>query len=329
MSADRRLPHLPGLDVVGGLVDREAAHADRARRTHDAFGVQPCEQLRDRRVLGADQRVRRQPHLVEEELELVLGADDLHVDLRPRQTRRVRRHDEERRLEVAGLGLLGAADDQNRLGLVHAGDVDLLAGQDPVVAVTAGGGGDPMRVGPRVGFGDGECHGDRAVGEAGDPAPLLLVGAELADDGAIDGGGDDHQQQGAARRGHLLHDHRQLVHACPAAAVLLGQVDPDEAEFARLAPQFGRVLAGARLLQVVLRSVAGRHGRHGLAQLLLFVGLGEAHHSPWLTSGASTSARTKPTSTCWPAATLSSASRPPVGATMVCSIFMASSQISG
>ena len=138
-----------------------------------------------------------------------------------------------------------------------------------------------MRVGSGVGFGDGERHGDRAVGDAGEPALLLLVGAELADDRAVDRGGDDHQQQRAAARGHLLHDQGQLVHARAAAAVLLGQVDPDEAEFACLTPQFGGVLAGAGLLQVVLLAVVGGQRGDGLAQRLLFVGLDEAHrYSP-------------------------------------------------
>ncbi len=39
---------------------------------------------------------------------------------------------------------------------------------------------------------------------------------------------------GAAAGRHLLHHERQLVHARAAAAVLLGQVDADEAEFACL-----------------------------------------------------------------------------------------------
>ena len=134
----------------------------------------------------------------------------------------------------------GAADDEHRLRLVDAGDVDLLAGQDPVAAVAAGGGGDPVRVGAGVGFGDGERHRDRSVGDAGQPALLLLVGAELADDRAVDGGRHHHHQQRAAGRGHLLHHQRQLVHAGAAAAVLLGQVDPDEAEFACLATTIRR-----------------------------------------------------------------------------------------
>src|SRR6476619_7317119 len=68
--------------------------------------------------------------------------------------------------------------------------------------------------------------------------------------------------QRAAACGHLLHHDGQLVHACAAAAVLLGQVDADEAEFACLLPQFVGVLARAGLLQVVVLAVIRGHGRH-------------------------------------------------------------------
>ena len=135
---------------------------------------------------------------------------------------------------------------------------------------------------------------------------------------------------GAAVGRHLLHHQRQLVHARAAAAVLLGQVDADEAEFACLVPQFVGVLAGAGLLQVVVLAVVGGHRGDGLAQRLLLLGLDEAglchRGSPCCVS---TRASTAPTSTCWPASTLSSASTPSLGAVTVCSIFIASSQISG
>src|SRR6478752_447479 len=223
---------------------------------------------------------------------------------------------------------LGAAHHEHRLRLVDTGDEHLLARQDPIAAVAPRGGGDAVGVGSGVGFGDGECHGGRAVGDAGQPALLLLLGAELADDRAVDCGGDDHHQQRRASGGHLLHYQRQLVHAGAAAAVLLGQVDPDEAEFACLVPQFVGVLAGARLLEVVVLPVVGGHGGDRLAQRLLFLGLDEAGHceSP---CSVSTRASTAPTSTCWPGSTLSSASTPSAGAVTVCSIFIASSHTSG
>jgi hypothetical protein len=40
--------------------------------------------------------------------------------------------------------------------------------------------------------------------------------------------------QRATRGRHLLHDQRQLVHACATAAVFLGEINAQEAEFAGL-----------------------------------------------------------------------------------------------
>ena len=101
-----------------------------------------------------------------------------------------------------------------------------------------------VRVRAGVGLGDRERHDHRAVGDAGQPALLLLLGAEARDDRAADRRRDHHHEQAAAGRGQLLTDDRELVHAAAAAAVLLGQVDADEAELACLAPQLGRCSAG-------------------------------------------------------------------------------------
>ena len=50
------------------------------RRGHDPLRVQPGEQLRQRGVLVADQRVGRQPDVVEEQQELLVRLDDVHLD---------------------------------------------------------------------------------------------------------------------------------------------------------------------------------------------------------------------------------------------------------
>ena len=62
------------LTYSAALFEREAPHPDRTGRAHDPLRVQPGEQLRDRGVLGADERVGGQPHVVEEQLELALRA---------------------------------------------------------------------------------------------------------------------------------------------------------------------------------------------------------------------------------------------------------------
>ena len=101
---------------------------------------------------------------------------------------------------AAALVLPGPGDDQQRLGLVHPGDVVLGAGQHPVLAVPGGGGRDPQGVGAGVRFGDREHHLGRAVGQAGQPPLALLLGAELGDHPGRDRRRDEQQQQRGARR---------------------------------------------------------------------------------------------------------------------------------
>ena len=82
------------------------------------------------------------------------------------EARRVRGYDEQARLELAGLGVLGPRDDEHVLGLVDAGDVDLLALEQPLVTVAPRGGGDVVRVGAGVRLGDREGHRLGAVADA-------------------------------------------------------------------------------------------------------------------------------------------------------------------
>ena len=67
------------------------------------------------------------------------------------------------------------------------------------------------------------------LAKPGSHALLLLLGAEVGDDGGADGGGDHEEEQRAAVRGQLLEDDGQFADPHAAAAVLLGNVDPEEA----------------------------------------------------------------------------------------------------
>ncbi len=118
----------------------------------------------------------------------------------------------------------------------------------------------------------------------------------------------------------------QLVHAGPATAVLLRQVHADEAELGGLLPQLRESAAVTRLPHEELVAVLAGEVGHRRPQRLLLVGLGEVHSG---SSSGLTTASTLPTSTCWPAATGSSATIPAAGAEMTCSIFIASSHSSG
>ena len=123
-------------------------------------------------------------HVVEEELELLLRARPVPSSIcRNSKPGVLALDDEQARLELAGAGVLGAADDQGGVGDVDAGDEDLAAGQQPAAGrrVAARGGGDAVRVGAGVRLGDAERHPQRAVGEARQPALLLRLGAEAGD----------------------------------------------------------------------------------------------------------------------------------------------------
>ena len=197
-----------------------------------------------------------QPDVVDEDLELLLRADDLHRDRGVLEAGGVGRHDEQARLELAGLRIFGPRDDQHVGRLVDAGDVDLLALEHPLVAVAAGGGGDVVGVGAGVGLGDREGHRGGAVADAGEPPLLLLLGAVARDDRAADRRADDHHQQRAALRGELLADRGDVADAAATAAVLLGEVDAEVAGLGDLQPQLGGLLAGAGALDEPVAAVA-------------------------------------------------------------------------
>ena len=197
----------------------------------------------------------------------------------------------------------GAADDEHRLRLVDAGDEHLLARQDPVAAVAAGGGGDAVRVRPGVGFGDGERHGDRAVGDAGQPALLLLLGAELGDDRAVDRGGDDHHQQRRsppAAISSITSDSSYMP--APPPPYSSGRLTPMKPSLPASFHNSSVCCAGAGLLQVVVlrRSWRPSRRRPCAAPAAPRSRRSRCRHcgSP---CSVSTRASTAPTSTCWPA----------------------------
>ena len=72
VRADRALEHRALLGVRRRLADREPRQARGERRRHDPLGVEPGEQLHEPGVLVADEGVGRQPHVVDEHLELLL-----------------------------------------------------------------------------------------------------------------------------------------------------------------------------------------------------------------------------------------------------------------
>ncbi len=242
-----------------------------------------------------DERGGGQLDIVEEEQVLLLRHHDVHLDGLVGEAGRVGRHYEQSRAQLARLGVGGAPHDEHGLSLVDTGDVDLPAVQHPGVAVTRGHGRQLVRVRPRIGLGNAEGHDRRSAGDLRQPVLLLLVGAEPGDDRPADSRRDHHHQQAAAGRGELLENDGQLIQAGSAAAVLLGQVDPDEPELARLLPQLGQPAAAAGLLGEVGVAVPVAEIGHRRPQRALLIALGEVH---WGSSSDLTTASTLPTCTC-------------------------------
>ena len=278
VRADRVLEDRALLGVRRRLGEGVAGEPGREGGGHDPLGVEAGEELHEPAVLVADQRVGGQPDVVDEDLELLLRAHDLHRDRGVRQAGGVGRHDEQAGLELAGPRVFRARDDQDVLGLVDAGDVDLLALEHPLVAVTAGGGGDVVGVGAGVGLGDREGHRRGAVADPGQPALLLRVRAVARDHGPADRRADDHHQQRAALGGQLLADGGHVADPAAATAVLLGHVDAEVAGLGDLHPQLGGLLAGSGALDEPLAAVAARQLRDLRAQLDSLLGLGETRH---------------------------------------------------
>lgn len=289
----------------------------------------PHSRLRPSGRCPSDEGVGGQPHVVEDQLELLLRCLEFHVDLRAPKSGGVARDDEEAGLEPAGPGVLGAPDDEGGVGDVDAGDEHLPPGEQPLVAVAAGGGGDAVGVGAGVGFGDAEGHGEGAVGEAGEPLLFLGVGAEAGDDGAADRRGDDHHEEGRSCRSQLFQDYGEFGHAAASAAVLLGEVDPQVAELGGFGPQFAGVGAvaydGGHVVAPVPLSECGDGG----AQVLLLFGFEGGAHGVGSSCASCTTASRAPTSTWRPGAAWSAVRVPVAGARMRCSIFIASSQMRG
>ena len=194
------------------------------------------------------------------------------------QSRGVGVDDEEGQPAAPG-GLVdpGAGHDEDGVGLVDPGDVVLRAPEDPLVTVARRDGRELVRVGPGVGLGDREDHLAAAVGQAGEPLLLLLGRAELRDHLAGDRAGDQQQEQRGAVGGRLLDDDGQLLEAGTAAAVLLGQVDADEAGASERLPDLVGGLPGLRLGGVVGRAEVVADVTDRLAQRLV-VGVGAEVH---------------------------------------------------
>jgi hypothetical protein len=138
-------------------------------------------------------------------------------------------------------------------------------------------GGDAQGVRARVRFGDREHDLDGAAGQAGQPGPALLVGAEIGDHLGRDRGRHEQQEQRRARGGDLLADQGELGQPSPAAAVLLGYVDADEPGVPEGLPQFGAGAARRRPFGVITRPELGGDAGHRGPERPVLLRFGKVH----------------------------------------------------
>ena len=274
----RRGPDLPVGGVPAGRGEHVPGDADAERGAGDPLRVQPVEHLAEPVPGRADEGIRADSDLVEVEGVLTLREHDVDRQQVLFEAGSVGGHDEQGKLFLAVIsGWPGAGYDQESVGLVDPGDVVLGAGDQPVVAVADRGGGQLVGVRSGVRLGDGEHHLGAAVGQPGQVALALLVGAELGDHLGRDGRRDQQQEQRRALSGDLLADDLQLDQAASTAAVLLTDVHAEEPGLAQRLPQLRARLAARGVVGVVGRAeVPGDLGNRR-AQGPVFVGFREVH----------------------------------------------------
>ena len=150
-------------------------------------GVESGEQLREPGVLVADECVGGQPHVVEEQLELLFRVDQFHLDHGAGESGCVGGHHEQRRqsLPVLASAVRATMSTESAWSTPEMKTFCPFRIQSGTIAVR--GGGDTVRVGSGIRLGDAEGHHVGAVGQSRHPALLLFVGAEADDDVAADG----------------------------------------------------------------------------------------------------------------------------------------------
>jgi hypothetical protein len=201
---------------------------------------------------------------------------ELAVDLGGLEAVRVGRHEE--RGDALRTWPAGPGEDQRHVCPRPVGDEHLAAGEQPVVTVALGLGGERPGVRSGLGFGEPEAAELRARAQARQPLLLLLVRAVLEDRLADQAERHrDDPAHGRVTARDLLQDQavRQVVAAGPA--VLLVDAQPEEPHLA----QSGHERAVDGLVPVplpgerddpLLREAVGQ-----FFELLVFVGQAQIH----------------------------------------------------
>ena len=245
-------------------------------------------QVDEARALLAEEVRLRHPDVGEEQLggvlrvltdllEVAAALEALHAAL----------DDEQRDALVPGVRV-GPGHHDDQVGEDAVGDEGLLAVEHVVVAGVDGARADALEVGPGARL----AHRDRGDGlpraQAGEPAsPLLLRGArrEVRDDHVVEQ--RERRPVDAAARQLLADDHVVAEVGRPAAAVLLVELEPEQALRAGLHPHLAVDDAVALPLVVERHDLLVEEGTDGLAERLVLLVEDRAGHAAIVTVGLS------------------------------------------
>ena len=274
---------MPRLRVLGGELEAGLGQADGERRDGDPAVVQGLEELAEAPAARAQQVLLRHPAAGEGQAvgvgrvpaELVVGRLD-------GEARGAGRHQDRADLGaavLAGAGAGGDGDDRGDVG-ARVGDERLGAVDDPLagglVEPGAGAGGAGVRAG--VGLGQAERRERAAGDQVGQPALLLLLGAEAEDrvdaqaDAGAQGDADALVDPAELLDGHAEAGEGVLVQ--PGAAVLLRGHQAEQPEVAHLRHELHReVVVAVPLLDVRADLVLGELPDGGAEVLVLLAQL--------------------------------------------------------
>jgi len=278
---DRLAESDPLLSVPDRLLKGGPGEPEPARSQIDALGLEPGHHVLEPEALDAADQVRRRNREV---VEVQLGG--LHrpvpelVDVAAYgQPRRALLDDEGAHAPVGRrCGRIGLGEKQERPTVAPVGDPHLRSGHAVHAPVAAGNRADRLQIRPRVGLREADAAAQLAPGEARQEVPLLLGRAVPDQHVAEDEVRSDDAGQGHPPARQLLEDERKGRVVDRIAAVLLRNIQSEEAELPHRLDKRMRVFAaalhlGGRRDHVALHELAdhrddelllvhiGRHGR--------------------------------------------------------------------
>ncbi len=215
--------------IPGRLFESAAGHPHRGRRHHRAGTVEDLHGYHEAIAFVAQQVLARYPHVLEKHLAGPRGMLPHFADrLAGAYARRAALHDENAHALVAGLRVgLGKYTEEARHRRV--GDPRLRAVDDVFLAVATGCGEDAGHVGAGCRLGEAIGSQMAAVRQPGQVASLLLV-VSCQDEGAgCQAVQHDGRLDARAAPGQLLVDQALVEDGQAGAAVLLGDVEADQA----------------------------------------------------------------------------------------------------